>query len=387
MSLLERLRPATHQPLPADSGIGFRWGALGMQRRTSVGIDFGGGTLKIAQIRWTRSGPRLENYAVVPVPPGMMQEGVIKDPGGMGELLRFSLGSMNCTQPLVGTCVGGPSILMRYINLPKVSPDEMRAAMKFEAPQHLPIAEEDLVYDFTPVPEASGVPEHQVAVFLAGTQRKLLDSFLSALGQAQVRPSAVELDCLAAHRSLEWLGLVSHTSPLPLVLADFGESATRLHIMRYGVPMLSRTIPTGITQLRTALMDTLHIPAPEAEKVLRTKGVQGDPELSGAVDPWVTDLMESVGRSLEFFLIQNRGVSLERIFLLGGGSALPNLPETLQVHLKNVLAGRPEVEQMRVQPVGLAGLDINPELLPAVNAYGPLLMPALGSALREGAPE
>ncbi|HEY3364404.1 MAG TPA: type IV pilus assembly protein PilM [Symbiobacteriaceae bacterium] len=387
MSLLERVRPTPHDPLPAGSGVGFRWGAFGMQRRTSVGIDFGSGTLKVVQIRWTRSGPRLENYAVVPVPPGMMHEGSVKDPRTVGELVRSALAEMNCTQTLIGTCVGGPSVLMRYINLPKVSPEELRSAMKFEAPQHLPIAEEDLVYDFTPVAEVAGVPEHQVAVFLAGTQQKLVDSLLSALGHAQVRPTAVELDCLATHRSLQWLGLVSYTSPLPLVLVDFGESGTRLHIMRHEVPMLSRTIPTGVSQLRVALADTLHVSPAEAEKVLRTQGVKGDLDLTEAVEPWMNDLLESVSRSLEFFLIQNRGVSLERIFLVGGGAALPNLPELLHGHLRKVLTGRPEVEQLRVQAVGLAGLDINPELLPGVNAYGPLLMNALGCALREGSPE
>ncbi|HWI64367.1 MAG TPA: hypothetical protein VNT75_21210, partial [Symbiobacteriaceae bacterium] len=61
--------------------------------------------------------------------------------------------------------------------------------------------------------------------------------------------------------------------------------------------------------------------------------------------------------------------------------------EALTGHVQGVLAGRSEVEHCRVQPVGLAGLDINPELLPAVNQYGSLLLSALGSALREGSPE
>jgi type IV pilus assembly protein PilM len=387
MSLLERLRPSQHAPLPQGASVGLKWGALARQRRTSVGINFGAGAIKVAQIRWTRQGPRLENYAVVPVPPGRMEEGAIKDPTTMADLLKSVLAEMGVTQTLVGTSVGGPNILMRYINLPKVSPDDMRNAMKFEAPQHLPIAEDQLIYDFTPVPEATGVPEHHMAVFLSGTHRKLIDSFLTTMNRAGVRPSAIELDCLTALRAVQWIGMVSHTSQLPLVLLDFGETNTQISIVRHGVPMLARTIPTGLQHLRVAVSDTLHISAGEAEMALRIKGVKPDLDLAPAVEPWLNSLMESVGRSIEFFLIQNRGANLERVFLMGGGALLPNLPEALTSYLHGVLGGRPEAENIQVQPVGLAGLDMNPELLPGVNACGPLLMGALGSALREGSPE
>jgi|GEM_PF-1092330 len=387
MSLLERFRTAPQTPLPQGTVVGHRWGALSRQRRTSIGIDFGAGSLKLAQIRWTRSGPRLENYAIVPLPPGTMDEGVIKEPSLVGDVLKAVMAEMAVSQPMVGTSVGGPSVLMRYINLPKVPAEEMRAAMKFEAPQHLPIPEDQLVYDYTLVPEATGVPEHQTAVFLSGTHKRLIDSYVAALGRAGVRPTAVELDCMGTLRSLQWMGAIPHESNQPMVLLDFGETDTHISVMRYGVPMLSRTIPTGLNHLRTAVADSLRLSASEAETALRLKGVKRDADLAPAVEPWLNGLMEAVARSIEFFLIQNRGASLDKVFVVGGGATLPNLPEALTSHLQEVFSGRPEVEQLRVQPVGLAGLDINPDLLPNIHNFGPLLIGALGSALREGSPE
>lgn len=387
MSLLERLRPAQTAPLPNGAQLGHKWHPLARQKRTCVGIDFGAGSLKVVQVRWTRQGPRLENYAVVPMPPGMMEEGAIADPAAAAELLRAIVNGLGMAQTIVGTSIGGPAIMMRYINLPRVAPEEMRSAMKFEAPQHLPVPEDQLVYDFTPVPEAVGVPEHQMAVFLAGTHKKLVDSFLVTLSRAGLKSNAIELDCLAVLRAMQWTGLVPHTSQHPHVLLDFGEVGTRISVMRYGVPMLSRTVPMGLHHLRTAVADTLQVSLAEAEMSLRLKGVKADDELAPAVEPWLNSLLESIGRSIEFFLIQNRGAALERLFLIGGGAALPYLPEALTGALKGNLTGRAEGEELKVQPVGLAGIDINPELLPAVNYYGPLLMTALGTALREGSPE
>lgn len=388
MGLLSPLFQRTDQvsPLPVGAIVGTRWGPLAAQRRTCVGIDFGAGALKIVQLRWTRQGPRIENYAVIPTPPGLMEEGGISDPVSMGDLLRSGIAAMGLTQSVAGTCLGGPAIMMRYINLPRVPSEEMQSAMKFEAPQHLPVPEEHLIYDFTPVPEATGLPEHQMAVFLAGTQKKLVEGFLSTLGRAKLRPAAIELDCLATLRALQWTGAVAENSQLPFVILDFGEVGTRVSVIRYGVPMLSRTIPIGLHHIRIAVADSLQVPVAEAEMSLRLRGLQEDAEVASAMEPWVNSLLESIGRSVEFFLIQNRGAVLDRVLLTGGGATLPQLPETLAAYLKRILGTRSGGDELKVHPVGLAGLDVNPELLPGITQFGPLLMNALGSGLREGWP-
>lgn len=385
MSRLERYRQAAGvEPLPAGADIGFRWGFLSPQGKTGVGVDFGAGHVKVVQIRWTRSGPRIENYVVCPIPAGLMLEGTVLNPDQLGDLLKGLVKAMGLRRNQVGTSVGGPAIMMRYINLPRVGAEEMKAAMKFEAPQHLPIAEEQLIYDYCTVPEATGVSDHQMAVFLAGTQRKLVQGHLDSLARAGLRTDAVELDCLALVRALEWSGAVPHNSSQPLVLLDFGEMGTRLAIMRYGVPMLSRTVPTGISHLRTAIADTLGMPLYEAERVLRLKGVEEDEDLAPAVGPWLDSLTEAIGRSVEFFLIQHRGASLEKVFLSGGGALLPGLKGAMVDRLAPAIGLRADGSPVKVEAVTLEGFEINPALLPQINSVGPVLLTALGSALREG---
>lgn len=382
MELSRRIAP--QDLLPAGTEVGFRWGAFSPQGKTGVGIDLGAGHLKVIQIRWTRNGPRIENYAVCPLPAGMIREGAVVAPEELGSLMKGVAKAMGLRRNQVGCSVGGPAIMMRYLNLPRVGAEEMKAAMKFEAPQHLPIAEEQLVYDYCLVPEAPGVPEHQVAVFLAGTQRKLVQGHLDALARAGLRSDAVELDCLALVRALEWMGAVPHESPQALVMLDFGEMGTRIAIMRHGVPMLSRTIPTGISHLRTAIADTLGIPIYDAERALRLKGVEEDEELAPAVGPWLDSLSEAVGRSVEFFLIQHRGAHLEKVFLSGGGALLPGLKGALSIRLAPAVGLRPDGTPVKVEEVSLDGIDINQALLPQIKNVGPLLLTALGSALREG---
>jgi type IV pilus assembly protein PilM len=370
------------QALPPGSVLGFRWGALSRQRRTAIGIDFGSGCLKLAQVRWMRQGPRLENYAIVPMAPGMVDEGAITRPAEMAELLAAVFAELGISQNLVGTAIGGPAILMRHINLPRVSEEEMKEAMRFEAPQHLPIPEESLIYDFTPVPQATGVPEHQTAVFLAGTNRRLIDTYLAVFHQCGLRPQAIELDAFAEQRTLQFGGMLPELNPPPYVLLDLGESGTRVSVFQYGVPVLTRTIPTGLGTLRTAIADATGAHPHDAELMLRKNGLKANEQVASAVEPWLKAMLDAVGRSIEFFLIQNRGVMIERVLLTGGGAMLPGIGEALAAHLDEAVTNRPEAG-FRIQPVGLAGIDINPELLPQVTAFGPVLTVALGSALRE----
>lgn len=384
MSQAERSRNNSQDLLPAGADIGFRWGLFSSQGKTRVGVDLGAGHLKLVQVRWTRNGPRLENYAICPLPPGMVLEGAVVSPDHLGDVLKIVVEALGLRQPLVGCSVGGPAIMLRYITMPRVGNEEMRAAMKYEAPQHLPIPEEQLIYDFYRLPDSQEIPEHQVSVFLVGTQKRLIQGHLDSIFRAGLRADAVEIDCLALLRSLEWMGAVPHDSPQPSVILDFGEMGTRIAIMRHGVPMLSRTVPTGISHLRTAIADSLGITLYDAERALRMKGVEEDEELAPAVGPWLDSLAEAIGRSVEFFLIQHRGARLEKIFLSGGGTMLLGLAREMTLRLAPVVGLRTDGEPVVVEEVELQGIEINPALLPHVNSAGPLLLTALGSALREG---
>lgn len=385
MNLRAPNRAAPPLQLPPGAVTGFRWGRFARQRRMGLGVDCGAGLLKLVQAVWTDQGPRLENFAVVPLPPGTMLDGAVESPVVVGGVVRAALQAMGATQHQAGAVLGGPTITTRYLQMQALPKAELRAAMRFEAPHHLPIQEDDLVYDFTLVPEGVRETEQKAAIFLAGTTRSLVATHLAALNQAYLRPMALEMDCLAAHRALDALGYLPGGGQFPFLLLDFGESATRLHIFRYTVPMLSRTIQTGLTHLRTAVADCLQLSTAEAEEALRTRGVAEDQALADAVEPWLSMVMEAVARSVEYFLIQEREVELDRVIAIGGGTALPGMQIALTWWLQRLLSGF-EQRPLPVEVLTFAGLAVNPAIGPEVQQFGGLLWAALGSALREGMP-
>lgn len=378
MSLVSRLRDSGTSSLPPGAQIGLRWPSFMPQLGTSVGIDIGAGALKIAQLKWHRGGPQLENWAILPLTSNFLEEGAVVDPVGLGDILLAAVKAMGLAVKQVGVSVGGPSLRYQHVNLPKAPHTELRQAMRYEAPQQFSaIPEEQLLWDFTPVAEVTGVPEHQQAVFLAGTHRRLVDSILATLGRGNLKADAVELDCLVQLRALQWAGHVPHASAGPLVLLDVGERAAKLSILRYGVPMFSRTMPTGLANLRMIVADCLGISYEEAEMSLRAPS----DTVRAAAEPHIVELVDAVARSVEYYLYQNRGVSIERIFLVGGGASMPHLSEAL---ISGLAAALPAGENLslRVQAGSLGEMAVASRLQPTVSAVGHLLLGAIGSALR-----
>lgn len=274
-------------------------------------------------------------------------------------------------------------MLTRWLTMPDMRPDELRDAMRWEVPQHFPNPDE-LTYDFTPVHDAPVNEEGQVAVLVVGAQRHLVEGYLTVGTQSRLRVQVIEPDCLATLRALEWLGLIPAGSAAPLVIIDLGQLGTRLSILRYGLPVLARTISLGTAALNKAVTLATGAEPEDAEVQVQAYGVRPGSPISDCITSWLRQLADAVTRSLEFFTIQNRGMAVEQIYLVGGGALLSGLSSFLTEYLGTALSQRvPGARPCHVQVVTLNNLDIRPAITAQVGALGPVLATALGVALRE----
>lgn len=382
-ALRSHRRRATPGILTRGAVLGTRWPLLRSQRATAVGLDFGAGSFKLAQVCWGRSGPVLENFAVVPLVPGAAGEGGISKEREVAELLGLTARDLRLQQRQAGLALGGPSVLMRNLTMPIMSDAELRYAIRFEATQYLPIPEDQLVYDYATIAGAEGVPEGQRSIFLAGTRRSFVQSYTNTLARAGLRAQAAELDCLAVGRTLEFLGLIPTDAPEPFALLDVGEGGTRISIFRCGAPMLTRTIPPGLSGLRQAVIEAAQCGADEAEGHVRKHGFGLESPLWSTTERWLRGLAEAVQRSVEFFLIQHRTLRIRTVFAYGGGALLPGFAEALTAELAEGMHAGAADQPPAVQLLDLAGLMLAPAARGAIG-LGPLLAAAVGSALRGG---
>lgn len=312
----------TAQPALAKPVRPHRWRA----GRILLGIDPGTDSLKITVAAHRRGS--LAILAQIAVPVQSQPHGDTgRDPASLLAGLPQALAQVGVRRVRGILSLDQHGVILRVPEFPPMPAKELRRAVEFAVPDLIPIPAGEVVWDAVPAnPERTGGANRRVLV--AAAPLRLVIPHVEAAMAAGVRVTAVDVDCLAAYRALTYLGLLPEGRG-PLVLADFGASATRLSIFIGGVPELTRTIPRGGNDLTRAIEDAFAVSAEEARSRKERGHLFDDSPLSAVLEPVLADLFDEMWRTLEYFLRQARPSEAVPIFLYGGTSRMAGLGDRL----------------------------------------------------------
>jgi type IV pilus assembly protein PilM len=358
--------------------------------KVGVGLDIGAAHIKLVQVRGTRRGAAVTAFGTAPTPRLAVVEGGIARPVEVAEAVRRLMRETGVRGRRVVTVVGGPGVILRQVEFPRMSERELRETLRWEAEQHIPIPADEAINDFSILGDApartgdAGPPP--MRVMLVGTQRKLVQGLLETMRAASLFPLAIDIDALAASRVLGANGLHPKRSDgSSVMLVDLGASVTKLSVFRDGIPAFNRTINVGGNDFTAAIAEGLGQDIVAAEATKRELGVLPDTAAARFLQPLLDDLLLEVRRSIEFYVVRHEGAEIRHICLAGGGAGLKGLPEALADYLTLALGVREEESELQVTPLQpLEGLEIHPRLGDRRRDFSPQFTVALGLALREG---
>src|SRR5437870_8294372 len=174
-----------------------------------VGLDVGTHAVRAAELALGRDRPTLSAFGQVALPVGAVQHGEIVDPGVVSALLRrlWSETGFRTRRVIVG--VGNQRVIVRHVELPRMSEADLRSAIRFEAESLIPIPVDEAVLDFQileEVPEAGG---SAMPVLLVAAQREMVRTLLTAVEGAGLSATLVDVAAFALMRALpqDTLGL------------------------------------------------------------------------------------------------------------------------------------------------------------------------------------
>ena len=344
--------------------------AIAGRREDAIGIDIGSGSIKMAEVTMRSGRPFLKKMAVFDAPPSVIKDGAILDE----ELLIDTLQRMTSRNGFAGrqvaTAVGGRSLFIREAMFPRMSENELRQAIRWDLDKYVPFSPDQLYFDFWVA--GAGSTEFEVRVLLVAVPRNVIDTLSRVLNKAGLKPVAVDIEPLAIQRTLP------ETSDCMLI--DSGAGVSQVSLFQKGSPVFTRNIPIGGNRFTEAMMDGLEIGREEAE-LLKQSSADFFAEATEPVREAVTaqldrmmgELAGEVRRTLEYYQVQNRNVSISQVFLTGGGAKLALLPEKLT--------------QILDLPVSLhdplASLDLPTSFnLQYLRGVGPQMSVAVGLAMR-----
>ncbi|MCC7136948.1 MAG: type IV pilus assembly protein PilM [Planctomycetes bacterium] len=285
--------------------------------RSLIGLDVGTRSVKAVELTWN-GGLVITGfgYAELPAPDAVRDT-----------VARIFQENEFHTRRVV-TAVSGKSVIVRYLTMFKMSPDDLRNAIRYEADKYIPFDVEEVVLDCQPF-EAPGLADagpNEMRVLLVACKRALVDEQLRVLASVGLQPEIVDVDVFALGNAFETT-MAGSDGDRVRALVDVGAGKTCVNVVRGGVSLFTREIHAGGDAFTAAIGNRLGLKEAEAEQMKRRPGDQVE-RVRAAVTPAVDDLSTEVRLSFEYFENQfDRGV--DEVLVSGGGSRLVGVPEDL----------------------------------------------------------
>jgi type IV pilus assembly protein PilM len=139
--------------------------------------------------------------------------------------------------------VSGQSVVVRQVLFPKMSPDELRSALQFEAEKYIPFGINEVYIDAQIISEkAEG---GKVKVLIVAAKKELVDEYLGYMNEAGVMPEAVDCDSIAVANSFLFSNAGAGKDKT-VALLNVGASMTNVCILKNEMLNFARDIPVEI---------------------------------------------------------------------------------------------------------------------------------------------
>lgn len=240
-----------------------------------VGLDIGSQMIKVVEVTGSGNGLRVTAFGQAPTPFGTISQGIVSDSKTLGAAVKALLSKSGVkSRKSVSAASGAAAVVVRVIEVPKMSPSELAETMKWEVERHIPFSPSEVELSYQKIDDPAvdnDAANPNMEVLLACAQRDMVSGHLDTLKAAGLTPAAIDVEPLAAGRALLSLskqGLADKNA----VVVNIGSSMTDVGIFKKAALRFPRTIPIGGDNFTQAIADRLGIPMDAAEDEKKTNG-------------------------------------------------------------------------------------------------------------------
>jgi type IV pilus assembly protein PilM len=350
-------------------------------KEEAFGLDLNDRSLKIVKLKKKSSGFSLVSYNEEKLPPGLVEDGVIKNEDELAKIIRTccatAKGRKISTKYVVASLPEEKSFL-QVIQMPKMTPEELKTAVPLEAENYIPMSISDVYLDFeviSPVKDYLNNSE----VLIVATPKKIVDAYVSCFKKAGLIPFIFEAESQAISRAL----IKKEANSSMMILLDFGENNTDFIVFSGKSIRFTSSISISSQLLTETISKSLSVSMSQAEKLkieygaADKKNAQAD-RVAEVLAPILEDLATQIKKYMTFYRDHSSYEYLlpdgktEKILLCGGGAELKGLAEFLSkkldcpVEIANPLANflskkpKSKIKSGQISFVTAIGLALRP---------------------------
>lgn len=339
-----------------------------------VGLDIGSATIKLIELKEKKGGQfQLQRIGIEPLSPEAIVDGSIMDSSLVVDAIQKLNEQTGVKNGNYATSVSGHSVIIKKIELPQMSPDELDESIQWEAEQHIPFDINDVRLDYVTLGDSDpGLDEMEV--LLVAVKKEKVNDYVSVITQSGKSPLIVDIDAFAIQNVYE---LNYDLDPLKNVaLINMGAGVTNINMVVRGQSVFWRDISFGGNQFTEALQREFNLSFDQAELLKRGEavGAHSPADARRVLDGVSEEMANEIQKTFDFFSATSSEGAVDELVLSGGCSLTTNLLETLRERF-----GVPTELLNPFRKVSFKESDFNREWLESI---APMLAVSVGLAIR-----
>jgi type IV pilus assembly protein PilM len=325
--------------------------------KTVVGFDIGTSSVKAVEIAFTEDSFEILNWGME-----------IIDGSDAQNALKRLFSRMNIKDQIPVTSVSGKGTLIRYVEMPRMSIDELRKSFIYEIDKYFPFDPQTIYTDCYIIDPQS--KEKKISVLVVAAKKELVDERIKIFKDIGVDLMHVTTNAIATANAFERLVKGKRTEGARAIL-DIGGSISNLMVLdQNNSPSFTRDIFFGSQDMTKQIANTMGITPEQANRLKQAPGDRLN-EVLQACESSIDNLTAEIHLSLDYFMTEKNSHVTE-LFLVGGGSLFKGIEELFEKSLNIPVKVWNPLANLRLSPQ-VAATDIN--------AYSSQLGVAIGLAL------
>jgi type IV pilus assembly protein PilM len=219
--------------------------------------------------------------------------------------------------------------------MPKMTLADLKRSFSFEVDKYFPFPK-DQIYTDCHIIDPVG-KDNKLPVLVAASKKELINERIKLITDAGLQADFITLNSIAIANVFDVLGSPKVSGETPgqgpkvVGVLDIGEVVSSITILVDNRPKFNRDIFIGGRDFTKSIATALHVTVEEAEKF--KKDPQRAAEVTAAVESATFDLISELRLSCDYFVTETN-LSLNHLFLSGGGTAMESLRQSLPKQLE-----------------------------------------------------
>jgi len=299
-----------------------------------VGLDIGSASLKMAEVLTTSSGYVLNRFLQLPLPKGIITEGVVNDPRALSLKIKELFWNSGCSGRGIVTALSGNSVVIKKVTFAQMDETELRELIRDEAGKYLPFDNmDDVNYDFQILGDNEYNP-NQMDVIIVAAKKDIVDTYLSAITAAGLNVAIMDVDSFALETVYE--ANYEYDDNDIAVIVRIGADLTNINVIKGGMSIFTRDFTMGGNAITESLQERYGVSFDEAE-TLKVEGMPGSDQdnmdLRNSIIDSADPICSEIERSIDYFRSTFGGEYIKKVLVSGGSSRIPGLAANLSQRL------------------------------------------------------